>query len=86
MVAAARRTSPGLMPSTLALARSTSTSMVGSVGGEAMCALTTPSVPSTVFRTSSAVFCSVSRLSFPKTRTVIWSFVGLSTSVIRFFV
>ena len=34
----------------------------------------------------SAVVCSVSRLSLPKTRTVIWSCVGLSTSVIRFFV
>ena len=86
MVAAARRTSPGLIPTALAFSRSTSTSIVGSVGGEAMCALTTPSVPATAFWTSAAVFWSVSRLSLPKTRTVIWSCVGASTSVIRFFV
>jgi hypothetical protein len=47
---------------------------------------TTPFVPATAAWTSAAVFWSVSRLSLPNTRTVIWSCVGLSTSVIRFFV
>ncbi len=44
-MAAARRTSPGLMPTALALARSTSISIVGSAGGEATLALETPFRP-----------------------------------------